>query len=111
MSLTHPLPERLRQARSRKEMSQQKLGEALGLDPNNASARMNQYERGKHTPDFTTLKRMAVILDVPVPFFYCEDDQDAAVIAAIHRLTLEQKTSVLLFIESLNGLSALPSAE
>jgi transcriptional regulator with XRE-family HTH domain len=111
MSLTHPLPERLKQARSRKDMSQQKLGESLGLDPNNASARMNQYERGKHTPDYTTLRRMAVILDVPVPFFYCEDDQDAAVIAAMHRLTPEQKTRVLLFIESLNGLSGPSSAD
>jgi len=82
-------------------MTQQKLGEILGIDPNNASARMNQYERGKHTPDYTTLMRIANILDVSVSYFYCEDDQEAAIIIATHRLSAEQKSSVLGFVESL----------
>ena len=50
---------RLKQARIRKGLTQQQLGVMLGLDPNNASARMNQYERGKHAPDYATVKRIA----------------------------------------------------
>ncbi|MDR2364622.1 MAG: helix-turn-helix domain-containing protein [Zoogloeaceae bacterium] len=30
---------------------------------------MNQYERGKHWPDFGTAERLAAALDVPAAFF------------------------------------------
>ncbi|WP_203525695.1 helix-turn-helix domain-containing protein [Crenobacter caeni] len=101
MSLTSPFPQRLKQARVRKGLTQQQLGVLLGLDPNNASARMNQYERGKHAPDFATLKRIAELLDVPVAWFYCEDDLDASIVDAAHQLTAEQKQALLSFIEQL----------
>lgn len=87
----------------RKGMTQQKLGELLGLDPNNASARLNQYERGKHNPDYTTMKRISEILDVPVPYFYCEDEHDASLLKATHHLNTEQKLQVLAFIQTLNS--------
>lgn len=87
----------------RKGMTQQKLGELLGLDPNNASARLNQYERGKHNPDYTTMKRISEILDVPVPYFYCEDEHDASLLEATHHLNTEQKLQVLAFIQTLNS--------
>jgi transcriptional regulator with XRE-family HTH domain len=87
----------------RKGMTQQKLGELLGLDPNNASARMNQYERGNHNPDYTTMKRISEILDVPVPYFYCEDERDASLLEAMHHLNTEQKLQVLAFIQTLNS--------
>jgi transcriptional regulator with XRE-family HTH domain len=99
--LIHPLPERLKQARMKKGMTQQKLGELLGLDPNNASARMNQYERGKHNPDYTTMKRISDILDVPVSYFYCEDEYESSILEATHHLNTEQKLLVLAFIKTL----------
>ncbi len=46
------LPHRLKEARLRAGLSQQKLGILAGIDEATASARMNQYERGIHTPDF-----------------------------------------------------------
>lgn len=85
----------------RKELTQQQLGELLGLEPNNASARMNQYERGKHKPDYDTLKRIADALGVPVAFFYCEDKLDAEIVAAMHQLAPEQKQKLLAVIEAL----------
>ncbi|SMF14122.1 helix-turn-helix domain-containing protein [Pseudogulbenkiania subflava] len=103
MSLISPIPVRLKEARTRKELTQQQLGELLGLEPNNASARMNQYERGKHTPDFDTLKRLADILEVPVAYFYCEDKLEAAIVEAVHRLGPEQKLALLAFIETLKS--------
>ena len=103
MSLTSPFPLRLKLARTRKGLTQQQLGVLLGLDPNNASARMNQYERGKHAPDFTTLKRIAELLNVPVAWFYCEDDLEASIVDAAHQLTAEQKQALLAFIEKLKN--------
>jgi transcriptional regulator with XRE-family HTH domain len=41
-----------KEARLRAGISQEKLGVLAGIDEASASARMNQYERGKHTPDF-----------------------------------------------------------
>lgn len=45
-----------------------------GIDEFTASPRVNQYERGKHTPEFQTVERFAEILGVPAPYFYCRDD-------------------------------------
>lgn len=87
----------------KKGMTQQKLGELLGLDPNNASARMNQYERGKHNPDYTTMKRISDILDVPVSYFYCEDEYEASILEAAHHLNTEQQLLVLAFIQTLRA--------
>jgi len=39
------------------------------------SARMNHYEKGRHTPDYSILKRIAKILRVPVAYFYAESDE------------------------------------
>lgn len=69
-----PIPVRLKAARKAAGYTQQQLGMALGMDPNTASARMNQYERGKHTPDYQTMQRIGKVLGVPTAYFYCEDD-------------------------------------
>ena len=81
-----PFPMRLKEARIAKGFSQKGLGIAAGIDEFSASSRMNQYEKGKHTPDFTTLKRLAEVLKVPTAFFYCEEDWLANVLC---RLPLE----------------------
>lgn len=66
---------RLKDARLRVGISQEKLGVLAGIDEFTASARINQYERGKHVPDFQTLERLAEVLDTPAPYFYAKDDQ------------------------------------
>ncbi|WP_318409848.1 helix-turn-helix domain-containing protein [Photobacterium leiognathi] len=70
-----PIPVRLKTARKAAGFTQQQLGIALGMDTNTASARMNQYERGKHTPDYQTMQRIGKVLGVPTAYFYCEDDE------------------------------------
>ena len=35
---------------------------------------MNQYERGKHEPDWLTVQRIAQVLGVSVAYLYAEDD-------------------------------------
>ncbi|WP_100913723.1 helix-turn-helix domain-containing protein [Pseudoalteromonas spongiae] len=89
-----PTPLRLKQARKAAGYTQQRIGIALGMEPNTASARMNQYEKGKHSPDYTTMKRIADELGVPVAFFYCEEEVLAELILELGKLNkseLEQK--------------------
>jgi len=74
MSKKSPLPKRLKEARQAADLSQKKLGILCGIDEFSASARMNQYETGKHAPDYETLTRLAKVLKVPVAYFYAEDD-------------------------------------
>jgi transcriptional regulator with XRE-family HTH domain len=40
-------------------------------------ARVNQYERGKHAPDYLTLEHFARVLKVDVAFFYARDEETA----------------------------------
>ncbi len=90
-----PTPSRLKSARKASGLTQQQLGMALGMEPNTASARMNQYEKGKHAPDFLTMKRIAKELDVPVAYFYCEEDDLAELIRVIGKLTEEEQKELL----------------
>lgn len=84
----NPIPERLKEARSRAGLSQRSLGLLVGFDPASASSRMNHYEKGCHVPDIDTLRRMAAELNVPLNYFFC-DDQTTAELAvgqqAFHR--------------------------
>ena len=74
------LPHRLKEARLQKGISQQKLGILAGIDEATASARMNQYERGIHVPDFELVCRLAKILGVPSCFFYTLEDELASLV-------------------------------
>lgn len=87
------LAHRLKQARLRAGLSQEKLGKLAGIDPMSASARMNQYERGKHSPDFKLMCKVAEILNMPVSWFYTEDEDAARVQEVFFTLSpLDRKT-------------------
>ena len=75
-----PIPRRLKEAREAAGLSQKQLGIKAGIDEFSASARMNQYETGKHTPDFFTLQRIGKFLKVPTAYFYTTEDKLAKVI-------------------------------
>ncbi|WP_370607115.1 helix-turn-helix transcriptional regulator [Pantoea ananatis] len=74
------LPHRLKEARFKAGLSQQKLGILAGIDEATASARMNQYERGIHTPDFALACKLAEVLNVPACYFYTVEDDLAEVV-------------------------------
>lgn len=80
-----PLPKRLKEARIAAGLSQKQLGISAGVDEFSASPRINQYETGKHAPDFSTLKRIALILTVPTAYFYAEEDELAQIIKLFHQ--------------------------
>lgn len=97
----NPIPTRLKQARKHAQITQKNLGIMIGMDESSASGRMNHYEKGRHTPDISTLKKMADALGVPLNYFFCEDNESAELATAISKLTIEQKNQVIEFIHNL----------
>jgi transcriptional regulator with XRE-family HTH domain len=89
----------LKEARLRVGLSQKQLGIKAGIDEFSASARINQYERGKHMPDLQTLTRLAAVMHVPAPYFYCEDEELAGFILKFSTLTKAQKRRLFGLIE------------
>ncbi|MBD3667348.1 MAG: helix-turn-helix transcriptional regulator [Kangiella sp.] len=75
MSTEAPIPKRIKELRTQKGWSQTKLGVEIGLDEGTASARINRYEKGVHVPDYSTLKKLAAVLEVPVFYFWVEDGE------------------------------------
>ena len=82
-------------------LSQERLGVLAGIDEMSASARMNQYERGKHAPDFGTVTRLAAVLNVPAAYFYAVSDEEADLLVKFHRMTRAQRAEVVTFVQGL----------
>ncbi len=95
MSFQNPITERLKQARKKAKLSQKALGERIGMDASSSSARMNQYERGKHTPDVQTLKLLADELGVPLNYFFCEDESSAELACMIGEMTQSEREELI----------------
>ncbi|WCP67123.1 helix-turn-helix transcriptional regulator [Vibrio tubiashii] len=95
MSKTNVFPQRLKQARNRVGISQRELGIRLGMDPSSASGRMNHYERGRHMPDVSTLKKLAEELGVPVAFFFSDSDSSAELACLIEQLNEKEKQALI----------------
>lgn len=92
---------RLKEARLRAGISQKQLGIRAGIDEFSASPRINQYERGKHMPDLQTLTRLAAVMQVPVPYFYCQDAELADVIVKYSALRKAQRRRLLGLMDEL----------
>lgn len=86
---------RLKAARKRLGISQTELGVRAGIDESTASARINQYERGKHTPDYLTAKHLAKVLGMPAAYFYAEDDTLAELIVRYGQLKIAERKELL----------------
>lgn len=76
---------RLRAMRLASGLSQKKLGILAGIDEFAASTRVNRYERGIYEVDIQTAQRLASVLDVPLAWFYAEDDRLAELILLFSR--------------------------
>lgn len=87
----NPVAMRLKEARINAGLSQKELGIRAGIDEFSASPRINQYEKGKHVPDYSTLSRLGEVLDVPVAYFYCEDDALAEMVILFGQLNQSEQ--------------------
>jgi transcriptional regulator with XRE-family HTH domain len=63
---------------------------------------MNQYERGKHDPDYLTVTRIASVLNVPEGYFYTTDDTAAWLAVTYHRASVSGKEAVIAAARSIN---------
>lgn len=105
MKPNHPFSTRLKEARLAKAArlraqgrggySQERLGIDTGIEEATASARMNQYEQGKHLPDLKQAKRFADALDVPLAYLFCDQDDVAELLRLAHELTSEQRQELV----------------
>lgn len=92
---------RLREARLRAGLSQERLGILAGIDEFSASARMNQYERGKHVPDLLTVERVAAVLGIPASYFYTRDENIAELLLLFGGLTAMRREEVIMLLREL----------
>lgn len=95
MAHPNPIPDRLKAARTKAGITQKELGIRIGMEPSSASGRMNHYEKGRHTPDIDTLKRMADELGVPINYFFCESETTAELARLIANMTEQQQVELI----------------
>ena len=88
-------PKRLKEARLQAGLSQERLGVLADIDEMSSSARMNQYERGKHEPDFSMVERIAKVLNVPESYFYAKDDEAAWLLLVFHRMSQPDRDKLI----------------
>lgn len=93
---------RLREARLRCGIPQDKLGVMIGLDESCSSARMSRYESGVHEPAFKTIEQIAIALNLPTAYFFCEDDRLANIINCYQISNEAQKQLIADYICDLN---------
>lgn len=93
---------RLREARERLGLSQEKVGQEAELDPGSARVRVNRYENGHRTPNPELVEAFAKVLKVPATYFYAQDDNEAEMLIAFHRLSKAKRAKVIEFVTSLD---------
>lgn len=97
------LSTRLKEARLRADISQERLGIEAGIDEMSASARMNRYELGKRVPNPVLVERFGEILGVPASYFYAIEDKEAELLLNFHRLDAKRQQEVVDLVKKLNS--------
>lgn len=92
---------RLRQARLRADLPQDRLGVLAGLEESSSSARISRYESGIHEPPVRFAEALAKVLGVSAAFFYCADDRLAEMIILYADLPEAKKRLMLDFARDL----------
>ncbi|WP_421526379.1 helix-turn-helix domain-containing protein [Pseudomonas yamanorum] len=95
------LAKRIKQARIRAGLSQERLGLDAGLDEMSASTRMNRYELGKRVPAPDLVERLSVVLSVPAAYFYAVEDDEAELLIKFSKLGADERVQLM---ERLNEL-------
>lgn len=95
---------RLRAARERSGLAQDRLGVLIGLDESCSSARISRYETGAHEPPFEIAKNLAAALNIPVAYFYCPQNELAEILIETHDMSSDELVAVLELIRSIRGL-------
>lgn len=89
---------RLRQAREHAGISQEALATRAGIDEFSASARISQYETGKHAPKYEIACKLAEVLAVPVAFLYAQDEAAAQLLLLWHAAPPDARQRAIEFL-------------
>ena len=81
-------------------LSQEALGVAIGIDESSSRGRISRYELGVNEPALAISRLLARALDVPVGYFYCDDDLEAEALLIIHTVSDDQRRRI---VETLRG--------
>ncbi|WP_213991815.1 helix-turn-helix transcriptional regulator [Sodalis sp. dw_96] len=87
------IPKRLKEARKRARLTQEKLAVLAGIDESTARSRISQYENGIYRPNFETCCAFARVLDVPECYFYTVDDTFASALLTLYSVKFIEKKS------------------
>ena len=101
----------MRQLREQKGWSQEKIGVAIGIDESSSRARISRYELGVHEPAVPTARLIAQAMGAPLSYLYCEDDEIAAVLLALHRLGAADRSKVVREMKQRLTAYGVPSQE
>lgn len=91
---------RLKVARVNAGLTQYQLGVSAGLTKESASARISQYEKEIHSPEFGLVCSLADRLNLPAAYFYATDDDLATLIVQYHHFRLKNPGMVFLITPS-----------
>lgn len=96
-SITHnrTFSKRLKEARLAKGLSQKQLGVLAGIDEFVASPRINRYEKGVHQANIDIVQQIADVLELPLAYFYTEDDDLASLISRWYKVDNGMRKKVL----------------
>ena len=111
MKISSPIPKRLKIARQRLKISQKELGIRAGIDAFSASPRMNQYEKGVHTPDYQTAFRISEQLGVLSCYLFCDDDEFADIIMSYSSLDQQDRPDFIKAVKRLMAYKYTPQEE
>jgi transcriptional regulator with XRE-family HTH domain len=93
-SSSSTLGRRLRLARERTGLPQDRLGVLAGLEESSSSARISRYESGVHEPSLSFTESLAKVLGVPAAYFFCSDDRLAEIILAYADMSETQRQAL-----------------
>ena len=86
---------RLKEIRLAKGLSQKRLGILAGIDEFVASTRINRYEKGVHQANIEVVQQLSAVLEVPLAYFYTEDDELASLLLNWIKMDAEKKKRIL----------------
>ncbi|EAW1964362.1 helix-turn-helix transcriptional regulator [Salmonella enterica subsp. enterica] len=78
------IPKRLKEARLRAKLTQERLGVLAGIEEATAYSRLSHYENGTHKPTFDLVCEFARVLNVPECYFYTVDDDFAEAVLDLY---------------------------
>ncbi|EPF6162346.1 helix-turn-helix domain-containing protein [Citrobacter sedlakii] len=78
------IPKRLKEARLRAKLTQEKLGVLAGIEEATAYSRLSHYENGTHKPTFDLVCEFARVLNVPECYFYTVNDDFAEAVLDLY---------------------------